>query len=180
MKNTVAILLVAALICGAVSYADLITVQGAKPEDAYQILKDLVYAVNNKNLTDANLAANTAYAAIASATTVVCDGERVSISATNTITMEGVALAASEKCIFLVGVDSAGAFSVAQGNIADYAYQLKTPMFDSGIAPLGTIKVECGTDGAYTPGTTSLAAASNTYTFTDLYSLPVSLDVNPR
>lgn len=181
MRNSLALILVVILI-GSVVYADLITDKGSKPQDIYQLYKELVYVANNKNLSDANLTYNSAYIAIGSDTTAVCSGKFNPVTATNTISFTSghASLAASKRCYFSVGVDASDNFYTKQSSIVDSDSLLTIPKFDEGIAMLGLIKVVTGSDGAFVPGTTALNAASNSVTFTDYYSLPLSLDIKLR
>lgn len=183
-KSLLVLSLVVAALIGSLVYADQITPRAAHPQDIYQLYKDLVYAVNNKNLLDANLGFNASSKAkirIASGTTAICNGVPVAITATNTILFStSQVVAAGNRCIFAVGVNASGVFSTKQSQIVTTDAQLVTPLFDNGVALLGTIKVVCAAGGGFTPNTTALDAANNTVTFTDMYSLPVSLTVNQR
>ena len=184
MKNYTALLLVAILICGVV-LADTLSDKGSKIEDIYQFYEDLAYAVDNRNLSDANLGYNSGAAAkiqIGSDTTVVCSGVFNPVTATNTILFDSssISIPASKMAIFIVGVDADDTFYTKQSPVVSSANKLVTPLFADGIAPLGTIKVVCGSDGVFVPNTTALNAASNTVTFTDLHTLPVSLNIKQR
>jgi hypothetical protein len=84
------------------------------------------------------------------------------------------ALAANQTCVYFVLVDPTGAVSVKTApknavvigpNGGGYTPgAVEWPQEDKGYACLGAIRVMVGT-GAFTPGTTSLAAANQTVTY---------------
>lgn len=165
--------------------ADLITVQSSKIEDRYQILKDIVYAVNNRNLQDANLALDSGAKAkwkTASDTVVICSGvfNPVTASSAHTFSTPVQTIPAGKMAIFTVGVGADDVAVTKQSPVVSYAHQLVTPMLSEGQAILGTIKIVAGSDGQFIPNTTLLDDASCTVTITDMHSLPLSLDLRQR
>jgi hypothetical protein len=182
-KYTLSLILVVLAI--ATASADLITVQSSKIEDRYQILKDIVYAVNNRNLQDANLGVDGSAKAkwiTASDTVVVCSGafNAVAASTTHTFSTPVQTIPAGKMAIFTLGVDADDVTVTKQSPVVSYSHQLVTPMLDEGQAILGTILIVADADGQFIPNTTLLDDASCTVTITDMHSLPLSLDLRQR
>jgi hypothetical protein len=179
----IAVLFVTLVVVGSV-YADLITAQGSKAQDVYQLQKELVYAVNNKSLTSAALKFNaTAPAKLetASACTVVNSGLFNSVAAVSSFTFSATTqIPAGKRGYIIVGVNSSDVFSTVHSPAVTYDHQLIVPMLAEGIAPVGLIKVIAAADGVFTPNTTLLNDASCTITISNLHSLPLSLDVKDR
>ena len=173
------------LIAGLISsaYADLITANGSKAQDRYQLMKELIYNSNHRLLGSAGIGSATTYLTVTGTPTAVVENKFVTLVATNTISFSNptVTVGNSEKCIFAVGVQADGSFVTKQGNISKYANNLVMPMFDSGTTTIGKVLIESDSDGSFVPNTTSVAAwGSGTVTITNLSNLPVSLDVDIR
>jgi hypothetical protein len=72
-------------------------------------------------------------------------------------------------CAFAVILDTAGAFTVAQGPLIEgTSVNCPVPQAPAGKAIVGAIKVANGAASAFVPGTTSFAAASVTTTYVNL------------
>ena len=184
MKRAV-IALVAVMACALVVYAGQITPNGANQADVYQLMSELVYAVNNKCLTTPTLGINAGAKAKFDTTTnftAVNSGvlNAVTASAAKTFTAPVSTITAGKRAIFAIGVTAADAIVTKQSKIVSYDNQLVTPKFPEGTALIGTIKVVAGANGQFVPNTTLLDDASCTVTITNMHSLPLSLDVKAR
>lgn len=185
MKRFVAIPLIVLLftVFLAPLYAGQITERAAKPYDVYQLRKELVYTANHVTLSAAGVGSATTYMTVTNTPVVVVNNTHVTLTATNTIEFSSghIALDDAEMCYFGLCADSSGDYSTIQGPIVTNSAYLKVPMPDTGKTLIGLIKVVCDNPGVFTPNTTSVAApASATITISDVYTLPVSLDMSPR
>lgn len=103
------------------------------------------------------------------------------------------ALAASKGCVFVVGLNAAGAIKVAQGPIEDLdgaaggsaAVFLKAPQFPTTLpadfCPMGYIVTKVGASGStWTFGSSNLAGPPSNvlHTFVDVHQLPVRPQVS--
>lgn len=184
MKRAV-IALVAILACALVVYAGQITPNGANQSDVYQLMSELVYAVNNKCLTTPTLAINAGAKEKFDTTanfTAVNSGvlNAVTASAAQTFTAPVTTIPASKRAIFAIGVKADDSVVTKQSRVVDFDNQLVIPKFPEGTAIIGTIKVVTAADGQFVPNTTLLDDASCTITITNMHSLPLSLDVKAR
>lgn len=82
-------------------------------------------------------------------------------------------------CLYVVGVDAAGAVTVVKGTeqlTADLTSGNKVLQFPDGrsplVCPLGYIKVVTANATTFTAGTTDLSAAGITATYQDVFQLP--------
>lgn len=80
-------------------------------------------------------------------------------------------LAAGQSCAFAVFLDTAGAFTVAQGDIVAAGAPTPVPVAPSGKAIVGAIKVSNVTN-PFIPGTTAFSAAGVTTTYINLAQHP--------
>ncbi len=80
---------------------------------------------------------------------------------------------AGKACAFAIILDSAGAFTVNQGDIVDAGSPCSVPVAPLGKAIVGCFKVNNASAGAFTPGTTTLVTGGGiTVTFTNLAQHP--------
>jgi hypothetical protein len=86
-----------------------------------------------------------------------------------------VALGASQQCIFMVCLSSAGAWSTVQGPILPSYETEKYPSLTDAQTPIGAVKVVTSSVGSFTPGTTLLGASGVTATYRSLARRPLSL-----
>lgn len=184
MKRAV-IALVAILACALVAYGGQITPNGMNQADVYQLMSELVYAVNNKCLTTPTLGVNAGAKAKFDTTanfTAVNSGvlNAVTASAACTFSTPITTIPASKRAIFAIGVTAADAVVTKQSAVVSYDHQLVIPKFPEGTALIGTIKVVAAADGQFVPNTTALDDASCTITITNMHSLPLSLNVKAR
>lgn len=183
MKRFVAIALVMLMAFFASLYAGRITERAAKPYDVYQLRKELVYTANHVALGAAGVGSATTYLTVTNTPVVVANNTHVTLTATDTIEFSAghIALDDAEMCYFGLCADSSGAYTTIQGPIVTNSAYLKVPMPETGKTLIGLVKVVCDDPGVFTPNTTSVAApASATITISDVYTLPVSLDLSPR
>jgi hypothetical protein len=183
MKNLI-LLAIAVVLCVVTAYGGTITPSSNDAVDIYQLRKELVRAVNNKCLLAAGLKYNaTASAKLETANTIttVHSGMFNSVSAVSSFTFsDTTAVPAGKQAYIVVGVNSSDVFSTKHGQAVSYAHELKVPLLDEGIAPVGLIKVVVGSTGVFTPNTTGLNDASCTITISDMHSIPLSLDMKQR
>lgn len=80
-------------------------------------------------------------------------------------------LAAGKSCAFAIILDTAGVFTVAQGDIVDNGSLCPVPQAPSGKAIVGAAKV-VNTTNPFIPGTTAFNATGVTTTFVNLAQHP--------
>lgn len=183
MKKLMVVLMLVVL--AVTAFAGTITPNSNDARDQYQILKELVYAVNNKALSSAVIAINAGAKAKFDTTgnyTVVNNGvlNAVASNTAHTFTAPVSAIPAGYRGVFIIGAKADDSIVTKQSRSVLYDHQLVTPMLADGVAPIGLIKVAVDSDGIFTPNTTLLDDASCTVTITNLHSLPLSLDVKTR
>lgn len=166
------------------AYAGEITGQGMSQGDLYRWLYDVTYAVNNGANTDMNISASGTYIVIGTGGSYVIDGVLYTSTATTTGTFTAghTALTASQKCIFLVGLNSSGTIVTTQSNIVPSTSDDPIVPRPASVAPIARLEIETNSTGAFTPNTTSLAAASVTKTISDYARKTISLTIpdNPE
>jgi hypothetical protein len=120
----------------------------------------ITYAINGRFYSRAT---------IASQALVIEPGTGIVPTAPNTLQ----SIPAGSSCAFSVILDTAGAFTVAQGPIVEGAAALcPVAVAPAGKAIVGVIKVGNGTTAAFVPGTTALNAANLTTTYINLSQHP--------
>lgn len=183
--NRAVIALIAIMACALVGYAGQITPNGMDQQDVYQLMNELVYAVNNKCLASAGIAVNSGAKAkfdVANSITVVNSGVLNSVASitARTFSTPISTITAGKRAIFAIGVEADDDIVTKQSAVVTYDHQLVTPKLPEGTAMIGTIKVIAAADGQFVPNTTLLDDASCTVTITNMHSLPLSLNLKSR
>lgn len=177
MKHFLAILM---LLCSlTASYAGEITGQGMTQRDLYEWLYDTTYAMNNGTLSDMGVVASGVYIVIGAGGAYKVNGQVYTSTATTTGTFTAGhdALAASEKCIFTIGLNTSGTIVTTQSEIVPATSDDPAVPRPANIAPIARLEVETNSTGVFTPNTTSLADASCTVTFADYAHKTISLTI---
>ena len=168
------------LLCSLVQvYAGEITGQGITQKDLYEYLNDTTYALNNGTLSDMGVVASGVYIVIGAGGAYMVNGQVYTSTATTTGTFTAGhdALAASEKCIFTVGLNTSGTIVTTQSEIVPSTSDDPSVPRPASIAPIARLEIQTNSTGVFTPNTTSLAAASVTATFADYAHKALSLTI---
>jgi hypothetical protein len=131
------------------------------------------------SLSAAGLAAgtNTGTFKTASTLTFTNNGIFKSKSATDNLTFSSghTALAASQACLFGIWVNASGTITTTQGPIVAAGDPCPVPgAAAANVTLVGLIKVTTSSSGAFTPGTTGLAASGVTAAYSDCMDMPGS------
>lgn len=182
--NKLFIIIVSLLMVCSIASAELITDKGAKPQDSYQLMKELIYNSNHKLMGSAGLGSATTYITVTGTPVAIVEGEFVTLTATSTVSFSTPysTVAAGKVCAFSVGVTSAGDYVTKQSKIVDATGSVVLPLFDTGTTLIGAVTVSPDSDGEFIPNTTVVTAAwaSGTATIENLSNYPLSFDINLR
>ena len=162
------------------AFAGTITPTGINQEDLVAVMNDLAYARNYGTLCNMGVTSATTYLVITTGGPYKFNGNVYTSTASNTLTFSTghKALAASQKCIFTVGLTAAGVVGTLQSRVVSSAVADPDVVVSTTYAPIAKIKIVTNSTGVFTPNTTNISNASCTVTTTQMANKEVSLTVN--